>query len=340
MTPVQIDQIIADYVRANLSPKKPERDIISKRYEQLESMLSGRTFQNGSYARHTSTTPVNDLDVFYILPESVRKMVLEKAINPEELTIDNILDDLAEALGKEYGNEAKIITQPHSVGIFFGSKNDFSIDVVPAQPADNGLYWVPESALRSVRSRRVLYESISSRKINWIKSHPKGYIDQATALDDSTKGVFRKAAKFVKKWNRGCKNMNNSFPLKSFHAEIMVTEVMKAQKGLLCFGAIQRFFSILPDAVARPQYRDMADLTRYIDSYVSGLTEQEKSLVINEHQRAVRSITEIQSATSEAQVLRSIQDLLNVSTTGSTSVPLVTVGVPRTSPAYSKPYYW
>lgn len=339
MTPVQINQIIADYVRTNLSPKKREREMISKQYEQLEKVLSGQIFQNGSYARHTSTTPVNDLDTFYVLPESVRKRVIERAINPEELTIDNILNDLAEALRKEYGNEARIVVQPHSVGIFFGSEDDFSIDVVPAQPADDGLFWVPETALRSVRSRRALYESKSSTRLRWIKSDPKGYISQATVLDDATKGAFRKAAKFVKKWKRGCKNVNKEFPLKSFHVEIMVTELLKAQRALSCFDAVQRFFSLLPIAIVKRQYPDRADSSRYIDSYVSNLTEGQKGLVAGEHERVVQLIAQIQSATSETQVLLSIEDLLNISTNRSTSIPLVTVGASRTSPAYSKPYF-
>ena len=82
-----IEQILTDYIRQNLSPTKLERDNISEKYKELQSRLEERAFQNGSYARFTSTTPVNDLDVFYVLPESVFKTITEVTIYPDELDI-------------------------------------------------------------------------------------------------------------------------------------------------------------------------------------------------------------------------------------------------------------
>lgn len=335
MTKVQIDQIVADYARINLSPRKPERDMITKRYEQLKGILAGQTFQNGSYARHTSTTPVNDLDVFYILPESVRRLVVEARIKPEELTIENILQDLAQALRKEYMDEAQVVVQPHSVGIFFGSKDEFSIDVVPAQPSTDGLFWVPESSLHSIQSRRLLYESLPA--LRWIKSDPQGYITQATVLDQATSGTFRKAAKFVKKWRHGSKHLDEKFPLKSFHVEIIMTEILKANQRLTGFEAISQLYSVLPAAITHPQYPDRADKSRYIDDYVKNLTAEEKSMVSNEQARVMKLITQIQSVTTEALILRVIEDILHVRPRISIPTPAI-VSAPRVSPAYSKPY--
>ena len=92
MTKIEINQILKDYIKHNLSPRKPERERISKEYERLSDFLGKeRTFQNGSYARFTSTTPVNDLDIFYELPEESYRLILEKRIDPSELDINNIL---------------------------------------------------------------------------------------------------------------------------------------------------------------------------------------------------------------------------------------------------------
>ncbi len=345
MTSNELDLILADYIRANLSPRKPERDMVARRYDQLKDILSGRTFQNGSYARHTSTTPVNDLDVFYVLPESVRRLILEKRINPEELSIDNILVDLADALRKEYKEEARVDVQPHSVGIFFGSDSDFSMDVVPAQPLSDDKYLVPETALHSIRARRLIYENLtrnkllSSLKLKWIKSDPKGYIAQATILDESTNGVFRKSAKFVKKWRQGCKNSNDKFPLKSFHIEIILTELLKANPMLGCYQSIQHFFSILPTVILHPQYPDKADPSRYIDAYVSDLNIEQRALISVEHDRATKLIGQIVAVDSESQLLKTIEELLHLTTKASNLVSVV-AGTPRLSPAQSKPYRW
>ena len=333
----QIDQIIESFVRSNLSPKKRERDMITQRYEQLQSILSGRAFQTGSYARHTATTPVHDLDTFYVLPDDVRKKVIERKISPEELTLETILDDLATALSREYGNEAKVIAQPHSVGIFFNGGKEFSIDVVPAQPADGELFWIPETAHRSIVARRALYASRSVQKLRWIKSDPKGYIDQATELDKATNGLFRKVAKLAKRWRQICQETNNEFLLKSFHVEIIVTELIREHKGISSFEAIHKFFSLLPSAIVKPQYRDKADSTRFIDSYVAGLTKGQRESVLAEHEVALPLIEKIQSATTEAEVLLALERLLRLSVSPLITIPVV-ASSPRTSPVFSKPY--
>jgi len=71
-----LEPLVAGYAKAHLSPTDPERSVISTRYDQLQRFLNGRTFQSGSYARFTSTTPVNDLDVIYVLPDEMLKQVL------------------------------------------------------------------------------------------------------------------------------------------------------------------------------------------------------------------------------------------------------------------------
>jgi len=329
----RIEEILTDYIRHNLSPTFEERKNISEKYEELKSFLEGRTLQNGSYARFTSTTPVNDLDVIYILPESVSKAIAEATIDPNELDITDILGTLAKALRKAYPNNVDIKEQPHSVGIYFGSEDDFSIDVVPAVPAGEGLYWVPETAHLSIHNRRKLYESAPG--INWIKSDPTGYIEQAKNTDKDSRGRFRKTAKTIKKWRIGCKNKNKIFPLKSFHLELLVTEIFKSESSLPCIDAVNKFFQELDDYMLEPKLRDRADNSRYIDEYLSDLSSEERHLIHTLREHAQSVLESMSAATTEAEILKALESLLGIDTPTSSSVSRS--GTIVTS-AVSKPY--
>lgn len=337
MTHSAIDDIIQAYVRANLSPKPPERALVEKRYDELQSILEGQTFQTGSYARHTSTTPVNDLDVFYILPESILKKIAEAKISPSELDIDDILTTLAEALRKQYGTAARIVAQPHSVGIFFGREDEFSIDVVPAQPTSGGLFWVPESSRLSIKKRRALYASANSASLHWIKSDPRGYILHATNLDLRTTGRFRRVVKIVKKWKDRCENHNASFRLKSFHLEVIVTELFKNKPTASCLEMLHDTFEILPLAVLCPQYPDRADASKFIDDYIGDLSDSQRELVCSETSRAQKIVGQVASAETNALVLKGIEELLRMNTV---ALPIggPAISTPRKSQAHSMPY--
>ena len=340
MTRNEINQIIADFVRHNLSPTKRERGNISDKYDELKKILEGRTFQNGSYARHTSTTPVNDLDVFYILEGQKYQDVVEAIIENRNLDITNILEDLADVLREAYRGRARIEVQPHSVGIFFGTDDEFSIDVVPAIPADNGMFWVPESSRLSIRKRRKVYES--SPAFYWIKSDPKGYIRDASEVDLKSSGRFRKDAKFVKKWKQGCKDVNSDFPLKSFHLELIVTAFFKNDNSLECLDGIEIFFNSLHECIKQPQFPDKADASRFIDEYLNELSEQERQLVLSQQENAISIVKKINSAENDAEVLNLIKELLNLEEK-SKLVNIITgaaVAATRISPAVSRPYYW
>jgi len=335
MTKNDINQIIVDFARQRLSPTKKERDYISAKYEELQTFLDGRTFQNGSYARFTSTTPVHDLDVFYILPEDVSRKFFRILLESTELDIANILESLAEKLGKLYAGKAKVKPQPHSVGIYFGNEDEFSIDVVPAIPAEKEMYWVPESSRLSIAARRKLYESHPTT-MKWIKSHPRGYISDASRVDKFSNGNFRKTAKFVKKWKLGCKETNPDFALKSFHLEQIVTQKFSDNPGCTCIDGIEHFFSTLSGAIQKPQIPDKADSNRYIDQYVKDLSENERPLILQSRDEAISVINHIKVAETEAEALNLIEKLLKIERINPPTV--IISGPPRVSTPYSKPY--
>ena len=112
----------------------------------------------------------------------------------------------------------------------------------------------------------------------WIKSDPRGYISAATILNGEN-ADYRRATKLVKKWKHNCKSLDNDFQLKSFHVEQVIFEMLNLNTGLSIFEILFRFFRDLRQTVSRPQIRDRADASKFIDSYISDLTVAQKDLI-------------------------------------------------------------
>ncbi len=106
----------------------------------------------------------------------------------------------------------------------------------------------------SILTRRTFYET--GPKIKWIKSDPKGYISEASLIDDQSSGNFRKTAKFIKKWKIGCKNENSEFRLKSFHLEQIIVHIFKENIYTECLEAIDIFFTSLDRYISKPHSQD------------------------------------------------------------------------------------
>lgn len=332
-----LEPVIAEYAKVHLSPTEAERSTISKRYDQLQGFLTGRAFQSGSYARFTSTTPVNDLDVIYVLPDDILKQVrtAQQAVDPNRLDINQIVESLAVQLRRCYGTSARIETQPHSVGIFFGKDHEFSIDVVPAAPADGNKFWVPEVARKSVFARRELYRSWQAQARtqappgpHWIKSHPKGYIEQASALDASTEGKFRKTAKALKRWRWSRKRANDAFRLKSFHLELAVTRYFQSSPNAGCVEAVRGVVGELDQLITAPQFPDLADSAQLVDQYVATLTDADRTLLRREFDQAQFLWAEVERAKTAEEVRRALEAFLGMAAAPTTASPIVVVAPP------------
>lgn len=168
-----LDSIVDEFVSQYCSPTEEERVLVKTEYARLRYMLPGGTFQSGSYARFTATTPLNDLDVVWVIPASTRARLEEKS-----LTMIDALSGLKEKLQEEYriaGRRVTITVQTHSVMIEFQDLDgDFSIDIVPAYELSeknefgDPFYQIPEVGLLGQMQRKLYYESqdvVSSPKI-------------------------------------------------------------------------------------------------------------------------------------------------------------------------------
>lgn len=329
MTNKELDALLSKHVKDHLSPKKEEQDDISAKYEQLQGFLGGTTIQAGSYARFTSTTPVNDLDVIWIIPEQyVARYAVRSAggaIDPHHVNPSEILSSLAKILEDAYKKanvHVRMKSQSHSIGLYFGATDaEFSIDIVPAiltcekNTYGDDTFWVPQIAKLSKSKRASVYSE--HKPIDWIKSDPRGYITDAQELNDSNPN-FRKVAKFVRKWRRGCKSQDDSLPLKSFHLELIVNDVFCEVDNIGIYDGIKNFFTKLPYYLKEPSFIDRADSAVYVDSYVTDISDKERAKIIAQVNKVHTLLSVLETETSEAKVLSCIEQILSgvLSTTG------------------------
>lgn len=323
-----LNEIIHKYIKENISPKEWERKEVSSRYIELSKMLKGVNFQSGSFARFTAVTPVNDLDIIWELPEDIlyknfsASQIVTKTINPVDLNISDVLNELAQEIRKEYAKNGtsimKIEARSHSVGIFFGpTEEDFSIDVVPAVPSGtneygDSTYWVPEFTNTSRINRKKFY--VSGTKINWIKSDPRGYTKEATELNDKNLN-YRHVVKFCKKWKWAIKQIYPEVKFKSFHIEMVIKELFINNNGLNTSDGMKLFFSEIKNYLAIPKIKDRANNGRFIDDYVSSEPQESKNKIINEGFKVVKVLDELSTEQNQLLAEQKIGQIFTVSAT-------------------------
>lgn len=280
----EFNVLFRKYVKDNLSPKPEERQLISDIYAAVQNVLGAdHCLQIGSYPRFTSVTPVHDLDILYIIGK-------RESTDPNPVSV---LNELARELNKGFVNPTKynleIEHQTHSITLKFlnGKEEIFSVDVVPAyingqNEYREDKYIVPEILLKTEHKKRTeIYQALSKShgRMKWIPSDPRGYI-RITSEIDANNADFRKAVKFVKKWSFLCKDMDDTFKLKSFHIERIITQYFRQDSNIEIFDAVFWFFCDLPKNLEKSWIPDRADTAVHIDAYVDDLTSEERILMI------------------------------------------------------------
>jgi len=328
-----INEIINTYVKENISPKDFEKKDVSNKYEDISKMLKGFNFQSGSFARFTSITPINDLDVIWELPEDILSKKFDpsqvggKTIDPSDLDISDILEGLANKLKDEYGrigvNVMKIVAREHSVSIFFGpTEDDFSIDVVPAIPSGlneygQSIYWVPEIAKISHSRRKNMY--LNKEKIEWIKSDPRGYIKEAADLNNHNNN-YRHVVKFCKKWKWVVKQVYPEIKFKSFHIEMLIKELFNRNLEINTLNGLLLFFSEIKNYLSEPKIKDRANNGKFIDDYVFAQSEESKNKLINEGFKVVNILNNLSSEADGDVIKTEISQIFSISKVGNAPV--------------------
>lgn len=183
-----------------------EQKDASKRQKRVREVMSENfhvedDFLAGSYARHTKTKPLKDVDIFVVLGSKERHRLDEPS--------KDLLEAVRVALVPEYG-EDKVSIGRRCVQVRFGGDEDddkvMSIDVVPAfTEGDNYKIADPQS------------------EKDWAVTNPKIHAAKATACNKDFDLKWKPVVKMAKKWNE-----HKGKPIKpSFLIEVMAIDLLK-----------------------------------------------------------------------------------------------------------------
>ena len=201
--------------------------------EHIRSRFAiNRDFLTGSYARHTKTKPLKDIDIFFVLAESERKKYRDSAPTVA-------LDDFRNALVDKYGKDA-VRKQGRSVNVDFGVVVDsddntdyrvLSVDVVPAF-TDGANYEIPNADTGK-----------------WMKTNPEIHAQEARDAHQAYSSEWKGLVRMVKYWNNNAKHGKDKPVKPSFLIEVMAMQCLHGGwQGRFDY-EIQGFFSALADRI-------------------------------------------------------------------------------------------
>lgn len=193
--------------KGRLELNDKEQKNASARHKEVREYLEARfvierSFLTGSYARHTKTKPLKDIDIFFELKNS------ELYLRSKAPSV--VLTAFHDALAKKYGSKA-VRKQSRSVNVDFGvlidaeDNTDYrvvSVDVVPAF-ADGDNYEIPDTEAGK-----------------WIKTNPEIHAAHATTAHQAFSSEWKGLIRMVKYWNNNPRHGEK--PVKpSFLLEVM-----------------------------------------------------------------------------------------------------------------------
>jgi hypothetical protein len=298
---LKLNKIIHD----KFSPTDAEKAYISSKYNLISSALGGRSFQTGSYARFTAVHPVHDLDIIYVTDDV--------AVESDPAKMIRDLEEKIKTVGLP--GVTKINRQSHSVEILFDDwqKGVFSVDVVPAielQEEKDGekLFKVPEILMTNRAKRAEMYLHSQDRPIGWVKTDPKGYINQATNINNQNAN-FRHCVKLLKSWKHvACKGYGDQLKLKSFHIEQAVARQFALNIGSATVDAALDSVDFIINTLGRPSIPDRADTSRFIDGYMEDIDQEQKLVLGKELRTASDNLLAISKSASDDE----LRDCLNI----------------------------
>lgn len=231
---LSIDEAFRKF-KSRLELNQKEQDNASAKHKEVREYLHTKfaidgDFLTGSYARHTKTKPLKDIDIFFPMKQSERHY-RDKAAGV-------VLDAYKDALIDKYGEKA-VRRQSRSVNVDFGvevkdeDKTDYkilSIDVVPAFTCGSD-YEIPDGDTGK-----------------WIKTNPKIHAEKAVAAHQAYSSEWKGLVRIVKYWNNNPKHGEK--PVKpSFLIEVMALQCLHGGFGGQFDREIQSFFATLADRI-------------------------------------------------------------------------------------------
>ncbi len=216
------------------------------------------SFLTGSYVRNTAIRPPKDVDFFVVLDEKAYK---EKS--PKEL-----LATLEQSL-KEIVGDKTVFEQTHSITIEYDE--EFSIDVIPAME-EGEAYKIPE---------------VAEDGDSWLISNPNVHKKKLNEANEETKGLLVPIIKLLKSWKR-----DKCDYVKSFHLELLATEILRGLDVKSYSEGINLFFSKSSDYLREPCIKDPANEQNLVDDYLSdGERKQLADLMAAEREISNNAVT-------------------------------------------------
>jgi hypothetical protein len=216
--------------RQRLELSETERKDTIRRHNEVRDCIRARfqidrDFLTGSYARHTKTKPLKDVDIFFVLGEDDKAW---RSKPPHE-----ILDAFADCLADKYGKDAVDPGRRCATVEFDKNTKDdegkvLSIDAVPAFELDD-CFEIPDRHLGK-----------------WIKTDPEVHKEQSTAKNKELDRKWVPLVKMIKRWNRSAGK-----PIKpAFLIEVMA-QVLVDSPFTTYPGEVRRFFAAALDGIAQ-----------------------------------------------------------------------------------------
>lgn len=204
---ITIDEAFTKY-KKNLELSQTEQDDASQRQKEVRACIGisfdiERDFLTGSYARHTKTKPLKDVDIFFVLGP--------KEKDRRKDTPSKMLDAFEECLIDEYG-AGNIERGRRCITVTFDKRNPtaaedgkvLSIDAVPAFNYKER-YEIPDDILGE-----------------WIETDPTVHKEKSTGANKQHNGNWIPLVKMLKAWNR-----EHGKPIKpSFLVEVMAFDLI------------------------------------------------------------------------------------------------------------------
>jgi len=234
--------------RLNLELSQTEQDKAKSLHENVRYRLrkevdSVEDFLSGSYARNTKIRPLHDIDLFVVFSSGKLGIGLSPGT-----ALEKISRAIPEAF-KRYPSASvpKIQNRSVSVEVSFPNINEaIGFDIVPAYKTNSDLYRIPDREAGT-----------------WIDSNPKRYMSYLSRLNSWHNKKLIPFIKMIKCWNQ-----NNGDCLKSYHLELLASNIMITSKIYSYSNALNVFFSEASIQILLSKYDPICNESQ-IDDYLS-----------------------------------------------------------------------
>lgn len=163
------------------------------------SSYAGKGFLVGSWGKSTEIRPPRDIDIMYVLPESVYNRFQTRPGNKQSQLLQEIKTVLQRTYSTtEIKGDGQVVLVPFTT---------FSVEVVPAILLTNGRYWICDT----------------NNGGRYKVADPDAEIKHIKDSNDTTSGNTRDLIRMIKRWQEFC-----NVPLKSFVIELLVIDFLQS----------------------------------------------------------------------------------------------------------------